>query len=274
MKSRARTSCSRRTGWSSTYEPGDPSRPPSVPRSRRACCRHPRLPPLPRSPRGPPLPHEPRPVLRVSATARIGIFSQAPGTRVHASGTPFTDPSGVRLRAWMGVTDDEFYDASRIAIVPMGFCFPGLDAKGGDLPPRRECAPLWRARLMAALPDIELVLLVGQYAQRWHLGADARPGSPTLSAAGARSLNARASDLGAAAASVLAQQRLDQAPPLVRGGVAAVAAGGSGEETLAAVGDSFVSGRSPRGELQPRGSPAAPVAAGVGVRGIKRPAAP
>ena len=128
------------------------------------------------SPLGPPLPHEPRPVLRVSATARIGIFSQAPGTRVHASGTPFTDPSGVRLRAWMGVTDDEFYDTSRIAIVPMGFCFPGLDAKGGDLPPRRECAPLWRPRLMEALPQLELALLVGQYAQRWHLGADARSG--------------------------------------------------------------------------------------------------
>jgi uracil-DNA glycosylase len=134
-------------------------------------CRHCRDQPV-----GRPLPHEPRPVLRVSATARIGVFSQAPGTRVHASGTPFTDPSGVRLRAWMGVTDDEFYDASRIAIVPMGFCFPGLDAKGGDLPPRRECAPLWRARLIASLPQLELVLLVGQYAQRWHLGADARSG--------------------------------------------------------------------------------------------------
>jgi uracil-DNA glycosylase len=128
------------------------------------------------SPTGRPLPHEPRPVLRVSATARIGVFSQAPGTRVHASGKPFTDPSGVRLRSWMGVTDDEFYDASRIAIVPMGFCFPGLDAKGGDLPPRRECAPLWRARLMGALPDLDLVLLVGQYAQRWHLGTEGRSG--------------------------------------------------------------------------------------------------
>jgi uracil-DNA glycosylase len=127
-------------------------------------------------PAGPPLPHEPRPVLRVSTTARIGVFSQAPGTRVHASGMPFTDPSGVRLRSWMGVTDEEFYDSAQIAIVPMGFCFPGLDAKGGDLPPRRECAPLWRARLMAELPQLELVLLVGQYAQRWHLGADARGG--------------------------------------------------------------------------------------------------
>ena len=127
-------------------------------------------------PDGTPLPHEPRPVLRVSAAARIGVFGQAPGTRVHASGKPFTDPSGVRLRAWMGVTEDEFYDDARIAIVPMGFCFPGLDAKGGDLPPRRECAPLWRPRLMAALPELRLILLVGQYAQRWHLGADARSG--------------------------------------------------------------------------------------------------
>jgi uracil-DNA glycosylase len=143
-----------------------------------------------------PLPHEPRPVLRVSTTARIGVFGQAPGTRVHASGMPFTDPSGVRLRQWMGVTDAEFYDDKRVSIIPMGFCFPGLDAKGGDLPPRRECAPLWRPRLMAALPKLELVLLVGLYAQRWHLGGDgardltntvarwreivARPGGPIM----------------------------------------------------------------------------------------------
>ena len=110
------------------------------------------------APKGPALPHEPRPVLRVSSTARIGIFSQAPGTRVHASGMPFTDASGVRLRAWMNVCDDEFYDVTRIAIMPMGFCFPGQDAAGGDLPPRRECAPLWRARLLAELPQLEVVL--------------------------------------------------------------------------------------------------------------------
>lgn len=118
---------------------------------------------------GSPLPHEPRPVFRVSATARIGVFGQAPGTRVHASGVPFTDPSGVRLRQWMGVTEDEFYDVSRIAIVPMGFCFPGLDDKGGDLPPRKECAPLWRDRLLAELPQLEIVLLLGRYAHDWHL---------------------------------------------------------------------------------------------------------
>lgn len=121
-------------------------------------------------PAGKPLPHVPRPVLRVSQTARLCIVGQAPGTRVHASGTPFTDPSGDRLREWMGVSADEFYDVSRIAIVPMGFCFPGLDAKGGDLPPRRECAGHWRARLFALMPQIELTLLVGQYAQGWHLG--------------------------------------------------------------------------------------------------------
>lgn len=123
-----------------------------------------------------PLPHEPHPVLRVSPTARIAICGQAPGTRVHASGVPFTDPSGDRLRAWMGVTSDEFYDTSRIAIVPMGFCFPGQDAKGGDLPPRPECARLWRDEVFARLPALELVLLVGQYAQRWHLGATGRRG--------------------------------------------------------------------------------------------------
>ena len=121
------------------------------------------------APQGRPLPHEPRPVVRASTTARIAIYSQAPGTRVHASGMPFTDPSGDRLRAWMGVSADEFYDETRIAIVPMGFCFPGLDAKGSDLPPRRECARHWRARVIAALPNVELALLVGSHAQRWHL---------------------------------------------------------------------------------------------------------
>jgi uracil-DNA glycosylase len=126
------------------------------------------------SPAGAPLAHAPRPVLRVSRTARLAVVGQAPGTRVHASGVPFSDPSGRRLRDWMGVSEDEFYDESRIAIVPMGFCFPGLDAAGGDLPPRRECAPLWRPRLFPLLPQLELVLLVGLYAQRWHLGADAR----------------------------------------------------------------------------------------------------
>jgi uracil-DNA glycosylase len=122
------------------------------------------------APDGPPLPHEPRPVLRPSATARLAICSQAPGVRVHASGKPFTDPSGDRLRAWLELSPEEFYDQRRVAIVPMGFCFPGHDAAGGDLPPRRECARAWHARLFALMPQLELVLLVGNYAQRWHLG--------------------------------------------------------------------------------------------------------
>lgn len=123
------------------------------------------------APTGKPLPHEPRPVAWASATARVLIAGQAPGTRVHASGIPFDDRSGDRPRDWMGLTRGEFYDRSKLAILPMGFCFPGQDAKGGDLPPRTECAPLWRARIMAAMPQIELVLAIGQYAQAWHLGA-------------------------------------------------------------------------------------------------------
>jgi uracil-DNA glycosylase len=128
-------------------------------------CRH-----CVEQPNGRPLPHEPRPVVRVRATARLAICSQAPGVRVHASGLPFNDASGVRLRDWMGVTPEEFYDERRVAFVPMGFCFPGHDADGGDLPPRAECARLWRRRLFQQLPGLELMLLVGQYAQRWHLG--------------------------------------------------------------------------------------------------------
>lgn len=124
------------------------------------------------APSGPPLPHAPRPVLRVSRTAKLCIAGQAPGTRVHASGKPFTDPSGDRLRAWLDVDEATFYDTKRIAIVAMGFCFPGLDAKGGDLPPRPECARHWRAKLFAELSQVELVLLVGAYAQKWHLGRD------------------------------------------------------------------------------------------------------
>lgn len=121
------------------------------------------------TPHGKPLPHEPRPVLRASRTARLAVCSQAPGTKVHASGTPFTDASGDRLREWMGVSSQEFYDETRIAIVPMGFCFPGQDEKGADLPPRRECAKLWHRQLFAALPQIELVLAIGSYAQSFHL---------------------------------------------------------------------------------------------------------
>lgn len=122
------------------------------------------------SPKGAPLPHEPRPVLEASSSARLAIFSQAPGARVHGTGRPFTDASGERLRDWLGIGEDIFYDASRVAIVPMGFCFPGHDAKGGDRPPRKECAPLWRARVIAGLPAIRTAVLVGSYAQAWHLG--------------------------------------------------------------------------------------------------------
>ncbi|WPZ13369.1 uracil-DNA glycosylase family protein [Nitratireductor rhodophyticola] len=123
-------------------------------------------------PAGTPLPHEPRPVVVGSRSARILIAGQAPGTRVHASGLPFDDRSGDRLRDWLEVDRPTFYDPSCFAIAPMGFCFPGLDAKGGDLPPRRECAPAWRAQLMEAMPQIELVLVIGQYAQAWHLGGE------------------------------------------------------------------------------------------------------
>ena len=121
----------------------------------------------------PPLPHQPRPVIQASATARLCIAGQAPGTRVHASGRPFTDPSGVRLRHWLGLDEMTFYDEAKVAIVPMGHCFPGLDVKGADKPPRRECAPIWRARVLAAMPAVELVLAIGRYAQAWHLGPSA-----------------------------------------------------------------------------------------------------
>jgi len=126
------------------------------------------------TPSGRPLPHEPRPVLRPSSTARILLASQAPGTKVHLSGLPFTDASGDRLRDWLGVSSEEFYDTGKFAIVPMGFCFPGQDAKGADLPPRKECAPAWRAQLMASMPQIELVLTIGIYAQSWHMGTARR----------------------------------------------------------------------------------------------------
>jgi uracil-DNA glycosylase len=120
------------------------------------------------------LPHEPRPVAVISTTARVLIAGQAPGLRVHQSGVPFNDPSGDRLRDWLDVDRETFYDRDRFAIVPMGFCFPGYDAKGSDLPPRRECAPQWRERVLAAMPQIELVLAIGQYAQAWHLGGQRR----------------------------------------------------------------------------------------------------
>lgn len=115
------------------------------------------------------LPLGPRPVFQLSPTARILVASQAPGTKVHASGIPFSDPSGDRLRQWMGISEEQFYDAKTVAIVPMGLCYPGR-AQGGDAPPRPECARLWRDRLLAVMPALRLTLLVGSYAQDRVLG--------------------------------------------------------------------------------------------------------
>ena len=114
------------------------------------------------------LPMGTNPVVRASTTARILIIGQAPGIRVHRSGIPWDDPSGDRLRTWMDVDKDTFYDESKIAIVPMGFCYPGT-GKGGDLPPRKECAPQWHHQLLQAMPNLELTLLIGTYAQKYYL---------------------------------------------------------------------------------------------------------
>lgn len=119
--------------------------------------------------RKPGLPHVPRPVLQIGPSAKILIAGQAPGTRVHASGRPFTDRSGDRLRAWLQIDSDAFYDARRLAIVPMGFCFPGQDTRGADLPPRVECAQTWHQGLFARRPTFELVLSIGRYARDYHL---------------------------------------------------------------------------------------------------------
>jgi uracil-DNA glycosylase len=119
------------------------------------------------------LPLGPRPILQVSRRAKILIAGQAPGRITHHKGIPFDDPSGNRLRDWLGITRDEFYDASKVAIVPMGFCFPGTKkigtGKGGDLAPRAECAEKWSQPLLNQLPNIELTLIIGQYAQNWHI---------------------------------------------------------------------------------------------------------
>jgi uracil-DNA glycosylase len=120
------------------------------------------------------LPLGPRPVLRAGKTARILVVGQAPGVRVHTTGIPWGDPSGERLRAWMGVNTDVFYDESRVAIIPMGYCYPGR-GNDGDMPPRRECASLWLDHLLAKLPQIELTLLIGQYAQRHFLASRRKP---------------------------------------------------------------------------------------------------
>ena len=118
----------------------------------------------------PELPHEPRPVVRVSPQTRLLICGQAPGRRVHESGLPFTDPSGDRLRGWMGLDYETFYGRPEIGVAAMAFCFPGTNPKGGDFPPPPRCAQLWRPQLLQQLPQVELTLLVGGYAQEWALG--------------------------------------------------------------------------------------------------------
>jgi uracil-DNA glycosylase len=123
------------------------------------------------------LPLGPRPIVQVHPQARILIAGQAPGSKVHESGIPFDDASGNRLREWMGIGKDTFYDASKVAILPMGFCYPGT-GKSGDLPPRPECAATWRKKLLAQMPHIQLTLVIGQYAQAWHL-SDAKQDSLT-----------------------------------------------------------------------------------------------
>ncbi|MEM9622736.1 MAG: uracil-DNA glycosylase family protein [Pseudomonadota bacterium] len=114
------------------------------------------------------LPLGPRPVLQVDPAARILVVGQAPGTAVHRSGVPFDDPSGDRLRLWMGIGKTEFYNPAKIALIPMGFCYPGK-GKGGDLPPRPECAEKWRQRLLDHMQQVELTLVIGRYAIDWHL---------------------------------------------------------------------------------------------------------
>lgn len=120
------------------------------------------------------LPHTPRPVVMVAPETRLLICGQAPGRRVHESGLPFTDPSGVRLRDWMGVDEATFYGDARLGVAAQAFCYPGTNPKGGDYSPPRRCAELWRPRLLAELPKVELTLLVGGYAQTWALGDPAK----------------------------------------------------------------------------------------------------
>jgi uracil-DNA glycosylase len=119
------------------------------------------------------LPLGPRPVLRATATAKVLIAGQAPGTKVHESGIPWNDASGQRLRAWLSLSDDVFYDQSRVAIIPQGFCYPGRGAHG-DLPPSPRCQATWHVRLIAAMPKIEVVVAAGQYAHAFHLGSRRR----------------------------------------------------------------------------------------------------
>lgn len=121
----------------------------------------------------PHLPSGPRPVFQIHPEARILVAGQAPGSKVHQTGIPFDDPSGDRLREWMGISKITFYDETKIAILPMGFCYPGK-GKSGDLAPRKECADIWRSRLLASMPNIEFTLVIGQYAMNWHLGVSGK----------------------------------------------------------------------------------------------------
>lgn len=125
------------------------------------------------------LPLGPRPVLQLAPSAKILIAGQAPGARVHASGIPFLDASGQRLRQWLGIDDATFYDADQVAILPMGMCYPGT-GPSGDLPPRPECAATWRARLLQQLPQLQLTLVIGQYAQAWHLPGNTPSANPSV----------------------------------------------------------------------------------------------
>lgn len=120
----------------------------------------------------PHFPHSPRPVVSAGGNCRILIIGQAPGRRVHESGIPWNDPSGIELRRWLGVTEERFYDPDVFGLMPMGFCYPGK-GKSGDLPPRPECAPLWHKRLLRGMPRLELTLLIGGYSQAYYLGAAA-----------------------------------------------------------------------------------------------------
>lgn len=114
----------------------------------------------------------PRPVIQMAESARILVVGQAPGRRVHETGLPFNDPSGDRLRQWMGIGRESFYDERQLAILPMGFCYPGT-GKNGDLPPRPECVPAWRRALLQRLPNVAITLVIGQYAHNWHLASPA-----------------------------------------------------------------------------------------------------
>lgn len=178
------------------------------------------------------LPHEPRPVVILSGKARILIAGQAPGLRVHETGLPFNDASGDRLRQWLNVDRETFYDPNRFAIVPMGFCFPGYDDKGSDLPPRRECAPSWRERVMAAMPQVELILAVGQYAQAFHLG-ERRRRTMTATVQDWRSYLHANSGPGIFPCRIkLAQYRLAEKEPVVHAGAASGSAATCGNAAL------------------------------------------